>query len=113
MIAATVFAASAVFIAWVVAGYPLGLRWRALSRPRPFHRDETVRSVSVVMAVRNGEKFLRRKLESILEQDYPSESIEIIVISDGSTDSTEAIAADCTSLVGWGSAPGIRIDCSV
>lgn len=94
MIAATVFAVSAVFIAWVVAGYPLWLHWRALSRPRPFHRDETVRSVSVVIAVRNGEKFLRRKLESILEQDYPSESIEIIVISDGSTDSTEAIAAE-------------------
>jgi cellulose synthase/poly-beta-1,6-N-acetylglucosamine synthase-like glycosyltransferase len=46
------------------------------------------------MAVYNGAEFLRKKLESILNLDYPKHLMRILVVSDGSTDATEAIAAE-------------------
>jgi glycosyltransferase involved in cell wall biosynthesis len=46
--------------------------------------------VSVVMPVYNGERFLRGSLDSIFAQDY--EPFEVVVVDDGSTDSTAAIA---------------------
>ncbi len=51
--------------------------------------DETHR-VSVVVAVRNGERFLATALDSILSQEYPAH--EIIVIDGQSTDGTPEIA---------------------
>lgn len=45
--------------------------------------------ISVAMATYNGEKFLRKQLDSIFNQDYPN--IELIVCDDCSTDGTVAI----------------------
>jgi glycosyltransferase involved in cell wall biosynthesis len=47
--------------------------------------------VSVVMPVYNGERFLDQALDSLAAQDYPE--LEVIVVDDGSTDSTAAVAA--------------------
>jgi cellulose synthase/poly-beta-1,6-N-acetylglucosamine synthase-like glycosyltransferase len=46
------------------------------------------------MVVRNEEAVIARKLENLLSLDYPQEKIEVVVVSDGSTDSTAAILAD-------------------
>lgn len=46
--------------------------------------------VSVIVAVRNGERFLAAALESIYAQDY--RSFEVIVVDGQSTDNTAAIA---------------------
>ena len=48
--------------------------------------------ISVVMPVRNGERFLREALDSTLEQALGD--LELIVVDDGSTDATAAILAD-------------------
>ena len=45
--------------------------------------------VSIIVPVRNGERFIRRTLESALTQTY--HPIEIIVVDDGSTDRTAPI----------------------
>jgi len=45
--------------------------------------------VTVLMAVYNGEKFLREAIESILNQTYTN--FEFLIINDGSADSTEEI----------------------
>ncbi len=45
--------------------------------------------VSILMAVYNGEKFLREAIESMLNQTY--RNFEFLIINDGSTDSTEEI----------------------
>jgi cellulose synthase/poly-beta-1,6-N-acetylglucosamine synthase-like glycosyltransferase len=44
--------------------------------------------------VYNGEKWIRQKLESIRSLDYSRDLIQVIVISDGSTDGTERIASE-------------------
>jgi poly-beta-1,6-N-acetyl-D-glucosamine synthase len=77
---------------YVLAGYPLLLRWIARHRPRPVQRRTIEPSVSLIIAVYNGERFLEAKLQSVLELEYPAEKLEIIVASDGSTDRTDEIA---------------------
>jgi glycosyltransferase involved in cell wall biosynthesis len=47
-------------------------------------------SISVIMPVYNGEKYLKEAIDSILDQSY--KSFEIILIDDGSNDSTAEIA---------------------
>jgi glycosyltransferase involved in cell wall biosynthesis len=46
--------------------------------------------ISVVIPVRNGERFIGRTLRSVLDQSY--QNIEVIVVDDGSTDSSLTIA---------------------
>jgi cellulose synthase/poly-beta-1,6-N-acetylglucosamine synthase-like glycosyltransferase len=45
----------------------------------------------VLLAVYNGEAFVARRLDNLLALDYPGELLDIIVVSDGSTDGTDAI----------------------
>jgi glycosyltransferase involved in cell wall biosynthesis len=52
--------------------------------------------VSVIMAVYNGEKFLREAIESILNQTYAN--FEFLIINDGSTDLTEEIILSYSDL---------------
>src|SRR5215203_5464558 len=47
-----------------------------------------VPNVSLVVAVRNQEKYIGRCIRSILNQTYPSNDYEVIVINDASTDRT-------------------------
>jgi glycosyltransferase involved in cell wall biosynthesis len=51
--------------------------------------------VSVVITVFNGEKYLREAIESVLTQSY--RSFEVLLIDDGSTDNSAAIAKSFSS----------------
>src|SRR5437588_13080199 len=88
------FLLGAGFAAYTVAGYPLLLAVLAQFRAKPVHKRFEPLSVTVLLAVYNGEQWIRAKLESILELDYPRDRMQILVISDGSTDRTDAIAGD-------------------
>ncbi len=47
--------------------------------------------VSVLIDTYNHEKFIERAINSVLEQDFPASDMEILVVDDGSTDSTPEI----------------------
>src|SRR5579864_8128105 len=88
------FLLGAGFAAYVLAGYPLLLAALARFRSKPIRKRFEPLRVTVLMAVYNGEKWIRAKLDSILQQNYPRDRVQILVISDGSTDGTEAIVAE-------------------
>ena len=86
-----VFWAAAFLIAYTYVGYVGWLWLRARLWPWPVLRSQQEPSVSVVMVVRNEERWLERKLRNLLELEYPPSLCQIVVVSDGSTDHTEAI----------------------
>jgi poly-beta-1,6-N-acetyl-D-glucosamine synthase len=86
-----IFWTAAFLIAYTYAGY-LGWLWlQSRLWPWPVLRARQELNVSIVMVVRNEERWLESKLRNLLELDYPPERCQIVVVSDGSTDRTEAI----------------------
>jgi poly-beta-1,6-N-acetyl-D-glucosamine synthase len=47
--------------------------------------------LSVVVVCRNDEEFIARKINNLLDLDYPADRLEVVLVSDGSTDRTEVI----------------------
>jgi len=88
---AFLFCAAAIL--YILAIYPLLLAWLARLYPSPVQKNADLKTVTVVMAVHNGARFLEAKLASILALDYPRHLVHVLVVSDGSTDATDAIAA--------------------
>lgn len=102
-----VFWAAVGVVVYVYAGYPMVLAaWARLS-PRPVRRDASVLpSVSIVVAARNEGERLPGRLANLLALDYPPERVEIIVVSDGSTDRTREVMASFAA--GHGTTTPIR-----
>jgi poly-beta-1,6-N-acetyl-D-glucosamine synthase len=82
---------SAGVVTYTYVGYPIWLWVRARLRPRPVQRRTYEPSVSIVMVARNEERVIEHKLRNLAGLDYPPERCQIIVVSDGSNDGTEAI----------------------
>ncbi len=53
--------------------------------------------ISVIIPVYNGEEYIKRCIDSIINQTY--DNIQIIVINDGSTDNTKSILEDYSNIV--------------
>ena len=84
---------SAALAAYIVLGYPLLLTRRNWSTAPHVRKEMGFQpTVSVIMAVHNGAAHLGAKLEVLAAFDYPRDRVQIIVVSDGSTDETETIA---------------------
>src|SRR6266446_7477749 len=81
--------ASIGFLLYVIALYPLLLAFLGRSRPAGVRKSSTLPTVSVILPVYNGEAFIRGKLETLFALDYPPERLQILIVSDGSTDSTD------------------------
>ncbi len=90
-LAISIFACSVALILYVLLGYPALVAIWARLFPKPVSKQFVPKTVSVIIPVRNGANWIERKIESLLDSDYPGHLIEIIFVSDGSTDATEAI----------------------
>jgi cellulose synthase/poly-beta-1,6-N-acetylglucosamine synthase-like glycosyltransferase len=89
-----VFWASLGALGWTHVGYPAAAALLRRVRARPVRQGTDTPSVSVVVAAHNEEDVIRRRLENLLDLDYPPELIEILVASDASTDGTHAIVEE-------------------
>jgi cellulose synthase/poly-beta-1,6-N-acetylglucosamine synthase-like glycosyltransferase len=92
IVAVAAFLLGSGFILYTLVGYPILLWVCARLRPRTILKRFEARSVTVLLPVHNGEQWLREKLLSILSLDYPRDRMQILVLSDGSTDDTDRIA---------------------
>jgi poly-beta-1,6-N-acetyl-D-glucosamine synthase len=105
-VAEAIVFASAAFILYVIAVYPLLLAAMTRRHDPPEPASSWLPTVSVLLPVYNGEAFLRAKLATLAALDYPAERVRILVISDGSTDATDELAA---SAAGQGNVELIRV----
>ena len=89
-----VFWISVFLIAYTYAGYAVLVRILATYAPTP---PEThgmfTPPVTVVIAAYNEAAHIAERVQNLLAQQYPIEHMQIIIVSDGSTDGTERIAA--------------------
>ena len=90
-----VFWAALLLVAYTYLIYPVLLWLLTAGRRRPDYAllDEWP-CASLIIAAYNEEAVLRAKLENALALDYPVDKLDIVVVSDESTDGTDAIAAE-------------------
>ena len=91
-----IFLLSVGFCVYTLFVYPLLLGIEARLRSRPVRKAAWPATVSVILPVHNGARWIAAKLESILALDYPADLVEILIVSDGSTDGTERIVQGFT-----------------
>ncbi|MDP9201087.1 MAG: glycosyltransferase, partial [Gemmatimonadota bacterium] len=96
---AVVFVALPLAIAiYAYVVYPLVL-WitSRFSRRRKVRSPSVPPEVSIVIPAYNEEQQIRGAIEALLAQDYPSEKLQILILSDASTDATDQITSEYSS----------------
>src|SRR6266566_1877557 len=74
--------------------YPLLIAVIGAVRPRPVQCRESTPSVTVLIPAYNEADCIADTIRNKLDQDYPSERLQIIVISDASDDGTDDIVRE-------------------
>jgi glycosyltransferase involved in cell wall biosynthesis len=82
---------AAAFVLYTLMGYPTLLWLVSLLRRRSDQQGNIEPLVSVIIVVHNEQATIAAKIRNTLAFDYPREKLEVIVGSDGSTDSTAEI----------------------
>jgi cellulose synthase/poly-beta-1,6-N-acetylglucosamine synthase-like glycosyltransferase len=88
-----VFWISLLLLFYVYAGYPLLLALIGLFIRRPRAEAGFTPRISVLIAAYNEEEAIERKVKQTLALEYPSHQLEVLVLSDCSTDRTDEIVA--------------------
>ncbi|MGH3045044.1 MAG: glycosyltransferase, partial [Gaiellaceae bacterium] len=94
MLVKGVFWGSLGALAWTHAGYPLAAAALARVRGRAVRKDEQTPKTVVVVPAHNEEAVIGRRVENLLELDYPPEQLEVVVASDASDDGTDEIVEE-------------------
>ena len=93
MILKAIFWASLGGLVWTHLGYPVAAATLARLRRRPVARQDIEPTVTLIVPAHDEEDVIGRRVENLLELDYPGEKLSIVVASDGSTDRTDEIVA--------------------
>jgi cellulose synthase/poly-beta-1,6-N-acetylglucosamine synthase-like glycosyltransferase len=72
-------------------GYPLCIALLKAIRPRPIRRAAVTPSVTVVISAYNEASHIAATVRNKLAQDYPEAMLDVMVVSDGSTDGTDDV----------------------
>jgi len=84
-------------LAYTWAGYPV-LLWvlhRFFARAIARASQQNAPNISIIIAVRNEEHNIAAKLIDCTNLEYPADRLEIVIVSDNSTDKTEEIVKEC------------------
>lgn len=110
--ARAVFAVNSALLLYTAFGYPLLVAVLSRLRPRPVNKKEgELPTVSVIISAYNEQAAIQNKLDNTFALDYPRGKMEIIVVSDGSSDKTdEIVRAHPNSGNDWGQVRLHRMD---
>jgi cellulose synthase/poly-beta-1,6-N-acetylglucosamine synthase-like glycosyltransferase len=78
-------------LVYVYAGFPLLVMLVGTLRGRAVRKEPITPPLSLIIPAFNEEEVIAERLENAIASDYPAEALEIIVVSDGSSDRTESI----------------------
>ena len=78
---------------YVYVLYPILMRVLAMRFGRPAVRGDALPTVTIIVTAYNEEKCITSKLDNLCKLRYPSHLVDILVVSDSSTDLTERLAA--------------------
>ena len=101
----SLFIFSAALLVYIYAGYPALVFLLSKTARDESTRQEYQPDVSILISAYNEEQYIRETIINKLEQNYPAGKIEVIVISDSSTDATDQIVEelskdnDCLTLI--------------
>lgn len=86
---------SLVLTAYVYVGYPVCITLVGRLRNQRVRKDtEFEPPVTVVIPAYNEERVIREKVENSLALDYPAHKLEVVVVSDASSDATDSIVRE-------------------
>ena len=86
-----IFFFSLFMVFYIYVGYPLSIAVLGGILRRNVNKAPAEPRISILIAAYNEEKNIEATLQNKLDLHYPKEKLEIIVISDGSTDGTDEI----------------------
>ena len=86
------FWSSAGMILYIYVGYLITLKVVSLFFQKKVRKQTTTPPITILISCYNEESVLDAKLINTLELDYPKDKLEIIVVSDASSDNTDSIA---------------------
>ena len=81
-------------LVYVFFGFVAVLGLLSQFKRSPIRKRDITPSVSIVVCAFNEEKHIRQKIDNCLKLEYPQDSLEILIISDGSTDDTNRLLTE-------------------
>lgn len=93
MIRVAIFWLAAALLAATYVGMPLLTILRGRFRQRPYRTADITPPVSIIIAAHNEVAVIGERIENLLALDYPTDALEIVIASDGSTDGTDEVVA--------------------
>jgi len=94
-VAGLIFWAALAVPLYVYIGYPIVLAVISVFTPKKQPEPGYTPFLSVLICAYNEEKNIGQKISQTLKLDYPADKMEVLVLSDCSTDSTDAIVREC------------------
>ncbi len=87
-----VFGICTAVLVWVFFVYPAAILLLGTFKKRDITpRWQDPPGVSMILSAHNEAATIGQKIENVLEQDYPEDKLELIVVDDGSTDGTAEV----------------------
>ncbi len=91
IILSAMLVASIAFVLWSYLGYPIFMYLCSRLFSRESIQKEWFPEVTLVITAHNEARRIAEKLENALALDYPADKLNILVVSDASTDATDEI----------------------
>lgn len=86
-----IFAACVLLVFYAYLGYPISLWLFARLRCRDVENGLIVPNVTIILTVYNEGAKIQKKIENILNLEYPKDKLQVIIASDGSSDETNEV----------------------